>query len=104
MNNKLTLKPNKEEKPTSYEVFYNETNKIGNFDMLEDGFFYFLPNRNKYGYYSEYDLELIISELNYINSPWREFIDADFKRMKEMGYDENRLCLPNEEDPEDLPF
>lgn len=38
MNKNLTLKPNKEEKPTSYEVFYGETNKIGDFDMLEDGF------------------------------------------------------------------
>lgn len=103
MNNRLILKPNKEEKPTSYEVFFGETNKIGDFDMLEDGFFYFYPNTKHLGYFNEYSLELICNELKNLNNPWREFIDADFKRMKEIGF-ENQNNLPNFDDVDDLPF
>ena len=102
MNNRLILKPNKEEKPTSYEVFYGETNKIGDFDMLEDGFFYFYQKIKHLLYFNEYSLELICNELKELNNPWREFIDADFKRMQEMDL-EKPIELTNF-DPDDLPF
>lgn len=102
MNKSLILKPNKEKEPTFYEVFYGENNFIGNFDMLEDGFFYFYPNTKHLGYFNEYSLELICDELKELNDPWREFIDADFKRMQEIDL-ENSNNLINF-DPEDLPF
>jgi|694.fasta_scaffold70406_10 hypothetical protein len=103
MNNRLILKPNKEEKPTYYEIYFNESAYVGEFQMLEDGFFYYGAPQNG-RFLSEYDLEMILKLLTELNQPWREFIDADFKRMEEMGYDKNRLCLPNENDPDDLPF
>lgn len=91
MNKILILKPNKEEKPTSYEVFYTENNFIGNFDMLGDGFFYFHPNTKYFGYFNEYDLELICNELKELNGSWQE-MDL-----------ENPNILTNY-NPEDLPF
>lgn len=103
MNKSLILKPNKEKEPTFYEVFYGENNFIGNFDMLEDGFFYFYPNTKHLGYFNEYSLELICNELKELNDPWQEFIDADFKRMQEIDLLENSNNLINF-DPEDLPF
>jgi len=100
MKEKFKLIPNKEEEPTHYKIYFNESAYVGEFQMLEDGFFYYdAPRRG--GFLSEYDLEMILKLLTELNQPWKDFIDEDFKRMEEMGY--KNSSVPNEFD-EDLPF
>jgi len=45
---------------------------------------------------------MILKLLNELNQPWKDFIAEDFKRMEEMGYENN--SIPNEFDEDDLPF
>ena len=101
MKEKFKLVPNKEEEPTYYEIYFNESVYVGEFQMLEDGFFYYGAPQNG-RFLSEYDLEMILKLLNELNQPWKDFIAEDFKRTEEMGYENN--SIPNEFDEDDLPF
>jgi len=55
MKEKFKLVPNKEEEPTYYEIYFNESVYVGEFQMLEDGFFYYGAPQNG-RFLSEYDL------------------------------------------------
>lgn len=82
------------ESTKSYDVLTSDTDvKIGMIDRLEDGFYYFIPNKG-YGYYSANDLKNIASEIDILNEPWLIELDS--------FYNDETLSSFNDDD--DLPF
>jgi len=77
----------------SYEIRTSDTDiKIGLVEQLEDGFFYFVPNK-AYGCFSANDLFLIGNELDVLNEPWEVETNEYFESLGE---------TPNFDD--DFPF
>jgi len=61
------------------EVYYTNNKKIGNFVMLEDGYYYYEPLKNS-GVFSTFTLDLISKELKEINEVWGEHIKKDLDK------------------------
>lgn len=63
-----------------YEVIVKSNDKlIGKFVPDVDGFFYFLPENNNKGLWSDYTLIEIGNRLKEINKPWDDHLKEIFK-------------------------
>ena len=78
----ITLKEKKEHGITFYDVLFNENKLIGEFISLEDGYFYFLPNKDNTGFWTSYELSLISEKLNEVNMPWDKHINNYFNQKE----------------------
>jgi hypothetical protein len=58
-------------------IYFSENNKyIGDFVMLEDGYFYYQPVHHS-GVFSEYHLKIIYDRLTELNKDWNEKIKKE---------------------------
>lgn len=64
-----------------YEVLFNKK-FIGEFHSLEDGYFYFLPDKNNGGVWSSDSLQEIANKLNEINKPYEDNINEYFNKLE----------------------
>jgi len=61
----------------SINIYFSENNKyIGDFVLLEDGYFYYQPLQHS-GVFSEYTLKLIYDKLTELNKYWDKKIKKE---------------------------
>lgn len=63
---------------SGYEAHFNNGRLIGQFEPLEDGFYYFWPQFEGGGCLTPFILREIADELDKLNQPWNDEIDKYF--------------------------
>lgn len=66
----------------AYNVFWSNGKHIGNFEIDNDGMFYFWADDYLAGSWSSYSLRVVADKLDEINKPFKEIVDEYFDQER----------------------
>lgn len=79
MNDLIKVKP---KNGGSFDIHYINGVNIGEFIKMEDGYYVWWPNKDRYGYMPAHFLTEVANKLNELNAEWDKIVKKDLATVE----------------------